>query len=61
MEMKSCTNKFCLIKILKGLDLLEYGDRRKRKECASVRRASSRTKDRAAKYGKPEIEQPTRK
>jgi hypothetical protein len=31
-------------------DLLEYVDRGKRKECASVRLASSRTKDRAANY-----------
>ncbi len=45
----SC-NKFCLKKVLEGFDLLEYGDRGQRKECASVRLASSRTKDRAANY-----------
>ncbi len=48
--MKSCTNKFCLKKVLEGFDLLEYGDRGKRKECASFRLASRRTKDRAANY-----------
>ena len=50
METKSCTNKFCLKKVLEAFYLLAYGDRRKRKECASVRLASSRTKDRAANY-----------
>jgi hypothetical protein len=50
METKSCTNKFFLKKVLEGFDLLEYGGRRKRKECASVRLASSRTKDSAANY-----------
>ncbi len=49
-KTKSCTNKFCLKKVLEGFDRLEYGDRGKRKECASVRLASSRTKDRAANY-----------
>jgi hypothetical protein len=48
--MKSCTNKFCLKKVLEGFYLLEYGGRGKRRECASVRLASSRTKDRAANY-----------
>ncbi len=37
METKSYTNEFCLKKVLEGFDLLEYGDRGKRKECASVR------------------------
>jgi hypothetical protein len=50
METKSYTNKFCLKKVLEGFDLLEYGDRGKRRECASVRLASSGTKDRAANY-----------
>ncbi len=50
MERKSCTNKFCLIKVLKGFDLLEHGYRGKKKECASVRLASRGTKDRAANY-----------
>ena len=50
METKSCTNKFCLKKVLEGFDLLEYGGRGKGKESASVRLASSRTKDRAANY-----------
>jgi hypothetical protein len=59
METKSCTNKFCLKRVSEGFDLLEYGDRGKEKECASVRLASSGIKDRAANYGKPEIEQPT--
>ncbi len=45
----SCNN-FCLKKVLEGFDLLEYGDRGKRKECASVRLASSRTKERTANY-----------
>ncbi len=48
--MKSCTNKFCLKQVLEGFDLLEYSDRGKRKECASVRLASSRAKDCAANY-----------
>ena len=55
MEMKSCTNKFCLKKVLEGFNLFEYGSRGKRKECASVRLASSRTKDRAANYYGNEI------
>jgi hypothetical protein len=50
METKSCANKFCLKKVFEGFDLLEYGDRGKRKECASVRPASSGTKDRAENY-----------
>jgi hypothetical protein len=50
METKSCTNKFCLKKVLEGFDLLEYGNRGKRKECASVRLASSGTKDRTTNY-----------
>jgi hypothetical protein len=37
-------------KVLGGFNLLEYGDRGKRKERASVGLASSRTKDRAANY-----------
>ncbi len=47
---RSHTNKFCLKKVLEGFDLLEYGDRGKRNECASVRPASSGTKDHAANY-----------
>jgi hypothetical protein len=31
METKSYTNKFCLKKVLEGFDLLEYGNRGKRK------------------------------
>ena len=54
MEKKSCTNKFCLKKVLEGFDLLEYGGRGKRRECASVRLASSRTKDRATSYDRNE-------
>ncbi len=50
METKSCTNKFFLKKVLEGFYLLEYGGRGKRREGASVRLASSRTKDRAANY-----------
>ncbi len=50
METKSCTSKLCLKNVLEGFDLLEYGGRGKREECASVRLASSRTKDRAASY-----------
>jgi hypothetical protein len=50
METKSYTHKFCLKKVLEGFDLLEYGGRGKRRECASVRLASSRTKDHAASY-----------
>ena len=50
METKSYINKFCLKKVIEGFELLEYGDRGKRKECASVRLASSGTKDRAAIY-----------
>ncbi len=50
METKSCTNKFRLKTVLEGFDLLEYGDRGKRKECASVRLASSGPNDQAANY-----------
>ncbi len=50
METKSYTHKFCLKKVLEGFDLLEYGGRGKRRECASVRLASSRTKDHAESY-----------
>ncbi len=48
IETKWCTNKFCLKKLLEGFDLLEYCDKEKKKECASVWLASSGTKDRAA-------------
>ena len=51
---KSYTNKFCLKKVLEGFYLLEYGYRGKRKECASVRLASSGTKDQAANYDRNE-------
>jgi len=50
IETKSCTNKLCLKKVLEGFDLLQYGNRGKRKECASVRLASSETKDCTANY-----------
>jgi hypothetical protein len=50
MEIKSCTNKLCLKNVLKGFKLLEYGNGGERRECASVRRASSGTRDLAANY-----------
>ncbi len=62
METKSCTNKFCLKKVLEGFDLLEYGDRGKRKDseimCLSSAQWNKRSisklwkaRDRAANYG----------
>ncbi len=49
METKSCTNKFCPKKVLEGFNLLEYGDRGKRKECASVLLAYSGNKRSSSK------------